>query len=108
MTALRDEFIDHLMLLVEWDRKRYQQQSARSASSQGADDADETTVTQPETDEDGEPIQRNIAQRAAHFAKREIELQQKKLERETRKAKYMAASGGLKYTALAMATREIS
>ena len=48
------------------------------------------------------------AQKAAHFAKRELELQQTKRDREKRKAKLVAESGGLKYTALAMAGRSES
>jgi hypothetical protein len=48
----------------------------------------------------------NRAQKAAHFCQREIELKRLKGEREKRKAKYIAMSGGLKYTALAMANRE--
>jgi len=102
MANLRDEFIDRISSLIEWEHKRFRKQSSQD------DDNDETTRTH-ETDEDGEPIHRNIAQRAAHFAKREIEMAHTKMERESRKAKYMSASGGLKYTALAMATRaEIS
>ena len=43
------------------------------------------------------------AQKAAHFAKRELELQRTKKEREQRKAKLISEAGGLKYTAIAMA-----
>jgi hypothetical protein len=43
-----------------------------------------------------------------HFANREIELKKLKRDREERKQRYLKDSGGLKYTALAMATREIS
>ena len=45
------------------------------------------------------------AQKMKHFAKREIELQKIKKERENRKAKYVKEAGGLKYTAIAMANR---
>jgi hypothetical protein len=45
------------------------------------------------------------AQKAAHFAKREIEMRDQRREREKRKAKYVKDAGGLKYTALAMANR---
>jgi hypothetical protein len=48
---------------------------------------------------------RQKAQKAAHFARREIELQQQRRERDKRKAEYVKGSGGLKYTALAMANR---
>lgn len=100
MSDLRDEFIDRVMILIEWERRRF----LLRHSHVSGDDNDETTLTQ-ETDEDGEPIYKNIAQRAAHFAKRELEMAQTKRERESRKAKYMTSSGGLKYTALAMASR---
>jgi len=45
----------------------------------------------------------NSAQRAKHFADREIEMQQRNAERSKKKEKYLG--GGLKYTALAMAAR---
>ncbi len=47
------------------------------------------------------------AQVHRRFAKRSIELQEKKQDAEARKAKYMEGAGGLKYTALAMANREV-
>ncbi len=47
------------------------------------------------------------AQVRRHFAKRSIELQDRKRDAEVRKAKYMEGAGGLKYTALAMANREV-
>lgn len=47
---------------------------------------------------------RQRAQKAAHFAKREIEMREKKRDRERRKAGHMqGTTGGLKYTAMAMA-----
>ncbi|KAL3902277.1 MAG: hypothetical protein SGARI_005920 [Bacillariaceae sp.] len=46
---------------------------------------------------------RQRAQKAAHFAKREIEMREKKREREKRKADHMKGGAGLKYTAMAMA-----
>ena len=45
------------------------------------------------------------AMKAAHFAKRELEMRETKRSREQRKAKYIQESGGLKYTAVAMANR---
>jgi hypothetical protein len=46
------------------------------------------------------------AQKAAHFAKRELEMLETKRSREQRKAKHMqGTAGGLKYTAIAMANR---
>lgn len=46
------------------------------------------------------------AQKQRHFAKRSIELKQNKMEAEERKARYMKETGGLQYTALAMANRK--
>ena len=45
---------------------------------------------------------RQRAQKAAHFAKREIEMREKKRDREKRKAEHMKGTTGLKYTAMAL------
>ena len=45
------------------------------------------------------------AKKAAHFAKRELEMRETKRSREQRKAEYMKGTTGLKYTAMAMANR---
>lgn len=45
------------------------------------------------------------AQRQRHFAKKSIEMQQQKKEAEARKARYLQETGGMKYTAVAMANR---
>jgi hypothetical protein len=45
------------------------------------------------------------AKQAKHFAHREYELREQKRTREQRKAQLVAESGGLKYTALAMANQ---
>eukprot|EP00621_Florenciella_sp_RCC1693_P012768 CAMPEP_0182537244 /NCGR_PEP_ID=MMETSP1323-20130603/21584_1 /TAXON_ID=236787 /ORGANISM="Florenciella parvula, Strain RCC1693" /LENGTH=49 /DNA_ID=CAMNT_0024747593 /DNA_START=1 /DNA_END=150 /DNA_ORIENTATION=- len=42
----------------------------------------------------------------AYFMERDIELTQKRRAAEKRKEKFMKDSGGLKYTALAMAARD--
>uniref|UniRef100_A0A7R9ZLQ0 Uncharacterized protein n=1 Tax=Craspedostauros australis TaxID=1486917 RepID=A0A7R9ZLQ0_9STRA len=47
------------------------------------------------------------AKKAAHFARRELEMRETKRTRESRKAKYIQDSGGLKYTAIAMANRTV-
>jgi len=62
---------------------------------------------QPEVEEDLSVGIRHRAQKAAHFAKREIEMREKKRSREKRKAGHMQSmsSGGLKYTAMAMANQ---
>lgn len=77
----RDAACMDLELLVEWNKQR-----------------------QPEVEEelpaDG---LRAKAQKAAHFARREIEMRETKRNREQKKAKFMSGSTGLKYTAMAMA-----
>jgi hypothetical protein len=84
----RNLMVHHLSVLVEWERQR------RAAN--GDDDWDEDEEDQPN-------FLQARAQKAAHFANREIEMQQTKRDRDKRKAKLVAESGGLKYTALAMA-----
>lgn len=79
-----------LTLMIEWDGR---QRAAIPEDERELDDGNE---------QDG--LQRR-AQKAAHFAKREIELQQQRRDREKRKAKLVSGAGGLKYTALAMANR---
>ena len=79
-------FLHHMMVLVEWDRQR----------RDPYEDDDE---------EDQPNFLQARAQKAAHFANRELEMTTKKRDREKRKAKFVAESGGLKYTALAMAGR---
>jgi len=88
MGMTREDIMEHMKHILEWDRARRLK----------------------ENEDDGE-IQskgglRGRAQKAAHFAKREIELQTTRREREQRKAKYLKESGGLKYTALAMARQQ--
>jgi hypothetical protein len=89
----RNLMVHHLSVMVEWERQR------RAAN--GDDDWDEDEEDQPN-------FLQARAQKAAHFANREIEMQTTKRDRDKRKAKLVAESGGLKYTALAMANRTIS
>jgi hypothetical protein len=79
----RDAASLDLKVLVEWNKHR-----------------------QPDIEEDlpADGI-RQRAQKAAHFAKKEIELREKKREREKRKAAHMQGNTGLKYTAMAMANQ---
>ena len=79
----RDAVCLDLKVLVEWNKQR-----------------------QPEIEEEipAEGI-RARAQKAAHFARRELEMREVKRTREARKAKYVSAAGGLKYTAMAMANQ---
>jgi hypothetical protein len=81
------EIQEALTQLIEWDARR------------------RAEIPEEERELDEEDGIRQKAQKAAHFAKREIELQQQRREREKRKAEYVKGSGGLKYTALAMANR---
>jgi len=83
----RDDVLDKLFHLVQWNRQR---------NSSG------------EQQEQDEPKKNTVAAKIKHFAQREIELKKTKREREQKKSKYMKESGGLKYTALAMANREIT
>jgi len=113
MQQLRDDMVDNLEIVCRWDRNRHQEWLERQKEAlHAANDGESTQVSTQsiQEDEDGTPMpQRNMAQRAAHFAKREIELTKTRAEREQRKSKYMAASGGgLKYTALAMANRAMN
>lgn len=87
----RNMIVHHMAVLVEWERTR------RRAAGFAEDDDNE---------EDQPNFLRARAQKAAHFAKREYELQQTRRDREKRKAKLVSESGGLKYTALAMANRD--
>ncbi len=81
----RDAVCIDLKVLVEWNRQR-----------------------QPDVEEElpADGI-RAKAQKAAHFAKRELEMRETKRSREQRKAKFMQGTTGLKYTAMAMANRAV-
>lgn len=76
-----------LTQLVEWDGRR------RAA------------IPEDERELDEEQGIKAKAKKTAHFAKREIEMQKQRREREKRKAALVKESGGLKYTAIAMANR---
>ncbi|CAB9524095.1 expressed unknown protein [Seminavis robusta] len=82
----RNMFVHNLQVLMEWDKVR--------RNNCGELEYNETSAASS---------LRARAQKAAHFARREIEMKQTKKSREERKAKYVQESGGLKYTALAMA-----
>lgn len=81
----RDAVSLDLKVLVEWNKNR-----------------------QPEVEEEfaADGIKAR-AKKAAHFAKREYEMHETKKSREKRKQKFLQ-DGGMKFTALAMASREIS
>jgi hypothetical protein len=79
----RDAVCHDINVLVEWQKNR-----------------------QPDMEEElpAEGIKAK-AMKAAHFARREMEMRETKRSREQRKAKFLENSGGLKYTAMAMANR---
>jgi len=90
----RDEVIEALNLLIQWDGER--------RASQPHDEDEEYD------DEDEDEGRSSLGQRALkmkHFATREIELKRVTKDREDRKARYLKDSKGLKYTAIAMANR---
>ncbi len=88
----RDDVIENLRIVIEWD-------VLRRKNNPTEDQEDE---------DDGESNSKSIALKAKYFVQREIEMKKQKKDREDRKARYLKDSGGLKYTALAMANREIS
>jgi hypothetical protein len=107
----REEFLQHLNNLFAWDKKR----RAALNNNESNNDDDVTADDDADTNDDEQfaqdsrnkssPRAMGRAAKAAHFARREIELSKTKREREKKKAKYMEGSAGLKYTAIAMANR---
>jgi hypothetical protein len=94
-TEQRNVAVHHLSVLVEWERQR--------RIGMGYHDGNGNYCEEEEDDQPNFLAAR--AQKAAHFARRELELQQTRRDREKRKAKLVQETGGLKYTALAMANR---
>jgi hypothetical protein len=94
-TEQRNLAVHHLSVLVEWERQR--------RIGMGYHDGNGNYCE--EEDDDQPNFLAARAQKAAHFARRELELQQTRRDREKRKAKLVQETGGLKYTALAMASR---
>ena len=94
----RDDVIQCLKSVVDWDRNRRKM--------------DPNTATQEDdNDEDMNKHTSGLGQRALkakYFIQKEIEMKNQAKDRESRKARYMKDSGGLKYTALAMANREMT
>lgn len=93
----RDEVIDAFKLIVHWDTER------RSKLPPGEEDDND--------DEDDNNESKTLGQRALkmkHFAQREIEMKRQRKDREDRKQRYLKDSGGLKYTAVAMANRAMT
>ncbi len=97
----RDDVVEVLNTIVEWDRTRRKLDPNTAIQE---DDHDE--------EEDNKQGRGNSlgqkALKAKYFIQKEIEMKKQVKDRESRKARYMKDSGGLKYTALAMANREMS
>ena len=103
-----EDVVEHFNNILEWDK-------ARRKMENDYDEEDDDSMTEDQTNLDEnlkkngsngkKGLLRGKAEKVAHFAKRELEMQQLKREREQRKAKYLKDTGGLKYTALAMANR---
>ena len=86
----RDDFFDALNVCLDAYKKNPYDLESSTTDSERSDDPTGLKAR---------------AQRATHFAKKEIEMKKRQQDREKIKAKYMKDSGGLKYTALAMANR---
>ena len=97
----RERVVNKLMCLVEWNRRRMERAGVSDDGANDDDDEDDECKEVSGTGKKGVPHGR--AAKAAYFAKREIELTKTRREREQRKARYLKESGGLKYTAIAMA-----
>lgn len=95
-TEDRDDAIEQLNILFEWNKER-----RKSQPSHEEDDDDDN-------DEQRDNGLTGRALKAKYFIQKEIEMKKMIKDREGRKAKYMKDSGGLKYTALAMANREMT
>lgn len=87
---VRNLLLHHCLVLVEWERQRTQE------LVDDDDDDEEDPENQPN-------FLQARAQQAKHFATRELELQRTRKQREKRKAALVAETGGMKYTAIAMA-----
>eukprot|EP00594_Rhizosolenia_setigera_P010959 CAMPEP_0178964416 /NCGR_PEP_ID=MMETSP0789-20121207/15656_1 /TAXON_ID=3005 /ORGANISM="Rhizosolenia setigera, Strain CCMP 1694" /LENGTH=226 /DNA_ID=CAMNT_0020649171 /DNA_START=225 /DNA_END=905 /DNA_ORIENTATION=- len=100
------DICEYLTNIWTWDEARRLAIGEEEEENNDDEQTNSTTDSSSKSSSLGQPgTMKGRAQKAAHFAKREIELQQKKREREQRKAKYLKEAGGLKYTAIAMANR---
>ena len=98
----RDDIVDKINIILSWNRQQKHNNQQSEGNRHDDDDDDDD-------DDDGNNKRGNIikehAKKAAHFAKREIEMKTQKRDREKRKARYLKETGGLKYTAIAMANK---
>ena len=103
----RDEVIGRLNGLVEWDRRRRAAAGGDDSAADNDNDDEEEDAFENDEESGGKRkgAPKGKAAKAAYFAKREIELSKQRREREKRKARYLEGSGGLKYTAIAMANK---
>lgn len=110
----RDEVMEALTFLIQWSDAKglLPRMHTTQPQVQNQTQNDENYNNGNGYSTAGSSSQGGIGQRALkikHFAQREIELAKKKRDRESRKARYLKESGGgLKYTAIAMANREMS
>lgn len=93
-----ENVVDCLTILLEWDR-------ARRKNHQEEEEENEEVEEGSGEVQKKKGFLKTQADKAAHFAKREIEMRENRRDREQRKAKYLKEAGGLKYTAIAMANR---
>jgi hypothetical protein len=97
----RNMVVHHFMVATEWERQRRAALHASDPDTYNDDSEDEEEEANNQTN-----FITARAQKAAHFAKRELEMQKTKRDREQRKAKLIGEAGGLKYTAIAMANMQ--
>ena len=100
----RDDIVDKINIILSWNR----QQKHTNQQSEGDNDDDDDYYDDDDDDSNNNKrgnIIKEHAKKAAHFAKREIEMKKQKREREKRKSRYLKETGGLKYTAIAMANK---
>lgn len=89
--VITEEIVQHFTNILEWDKER------RRNTGDDEDDEDETGQSKG--------VLRDRAEKAAQFARKELEMRERRRDREQKKAKYMKDSKGLKYTAIAMANK---
>ena len=102
----RDDVVDKLNLLLHWDTRRRTADGPEDDSMEVEDNGDD--LDGDDSKRDSSQKTKGRAAKAAHFAKREIEMMQQRRDREKRKARYLKEAGGLKYTAVAMANKEMA
>ena len=108
--------VHYWMVLVEWERQRrlkLKTKARNKSTTNTATNVDDADSDSEETDDIHNNNNNNSnfitrhTQKIQHYAQREIELQRTKRQREVRKAQLLSqTNGGLKYTALAMATNQ--